>query len=260
MIVGKYMGKVKSNYKIFNLIRKNLGHLDLHTQMRTKPLIKYIITNKNVIKNKNILEIGCGEGNNCFEIFFNSEYNNIIGFDLNETAINSANKIADELGISNRIKFYYSDATKYDYSSIGNIDLLLLIDFLEHISDPKSFLESIKNILDDKSEIIVSVPTYLYKKVFGEYFHVKVGHVKDGYSLAELNVLFSNIGYKPKLYSYNTGIFGNVGCFLYYRLNFNNKYLNLLKQLVLYPFSFIDFINNKYISSSLFVVYEKAKK
>ncbi len=187
MIVGKYIGKIESKSNFLKIVCGLLGHLDLHTQIRTKPIIKYIKKNKRSFENKNIIEIGCSKGNNCFEIYFASVKAKILGFDFNCEEIKRANEILNKFGIVKNIQFFCADATKYDYSTIGKVDYVLLIDFIEHINEPEKFIESLKTILNEESEIIVSVPTYLYKKVFGNNFHLRVGHVKDGYNLEELN-------------------------------------------------------------------------
>lgn len=258
MVVGKYLANIKFKSKFKKFIVSNLGILDLHTQMRTVPLMKYAQDNRRNIDGKNIVEIGCGNGKNCFEVYYIANPKHIVGFDFDTNAIESANKLSNELKVENQVQFFCENATKYDFSNIGNIDYLLLIDFLEHIDRPDLFLQFIKPLLNDTSTIIVSVPTYMYKKVFGQKFHIAVGHVKDGYNLSEIEDLFKTIGYKVKSHSYNTGLFGGLGCFLYYRFMIKNSNLNIIKQLLLYPFSKIDFINNENISSSLFVVLEKS--
>lgn len=258
MIVGKYLSNIKFKSKLKKFIVSHLGILDLHTQMRTVPLMKYSQENKQNMQDKNIVEIGCGNGKNCFEVYYLANPKHIVGFDFDTNAIESANKLSNELKIESQVQFFCEDATKYDFSNIGKIDYLLLIDFLEHINKPDLFLQSIKPLLNKKSTIIVSVPTYMYKKVFGQKFHLAVGHVKDGYNLSEIEELFKPIGYQIKSHSYNTGLFGGLGCFLYYRFMIQNPNINIIKQLLLYPFSKIDFINNEKISSSLFVVLEKS--
>lgn len=259
MIVGKYLANIKFKSRFKKFIVSNLGILDLHTQMRTVPLMKYVQAHKQNMKNKNIVEIGCGNGKNCFEVYYIAKPNHVIGFDFDTNAVESANKLSHELKIENQVQFFCEDATKYDFSNTGKIDYLLLIDFLEHIDRPDLFLQSIKSLLNDTSTIIVSVPTYMYKKVFGQKFHIAVGHVKDGYNLSEIEEIFKTIGYHVKIHSYNTGLFGGLGCFLYYRFMIKNPNINIIKQLLLYPFSAIDFINNEKTSSSLFVVLEKYK-
>jgi len=255
-VSGRYMGYLKRKNKILNIIYKIFGHLDLHTQIRTRPIVKLIDKKKEMFQDKVILEIGCGSGNNCFEIII-ANPKIVIGVDLNEESIQLADNISKELGYTDKINFICDNAENIDFSKIGKVDILLLIDFLEHIETPSKFLSSIYDILNDDCIILVSVPTYKYKKVFGEKFHNLVGHVKDGYDLNEIRILFNEEKFEVIECSYNTGLFGAIGCFIFYRLMSKNKYLNLLKSLLLYPFSLLDFINNKYISCSMFLIIKK---
>ena len=238
------------------LLKKTIsifGTLDLHSHIRIKPLIKYFKeTNKD--KTLNILEIGCGSGINGFEIH---KYNNNIqycGFDLNINAINEAKLIAHEMNCANKIKFYCEDAVKFKFNLKMKFDIILLMDFLEHINDPDAFLKSITHLFDEKTVIITSVPTYNYKKVFGEEFHKNIGHLKDGYNIIELSKLFEKIDYEIEQYSFNTGYFSSIGCFFYYRYSPKNRYVNFLKRLLLYPFKYIDIYNSQKVSCSLFAV------
>ncbi len=251
MIVGNKLSGAYDS-KLWKFLVRVFGSLDLHTQLRIKPLKKFIVSHQSDFHKKKIVEIGCSSGINCFEILFNSDPDLVLGFDLNPKSIDSAIRKADALKVSDKVKFHCTDATEFDFSKIGKVDCILLMDFLEHINNPEKFLNSLRTILNDETTVIVSVPTYNYKKVFGEKFHLQLGHVRDGFSVREIRELFKAIGYEITEYSYNTGLFGALGCFLYYRILSNNN--SLAKQLLLYPFHFIDFINNERLSASLFVV------
>ena len=242
---------------------KLLGTLDLHTHIRLNPLLKIFINyiNEASVQQKsiNILEIGCGNGINAFEIVkIAKKYNkkiNYIGTDLNCSAINIAEKIASNHGL-NSYSFYIDDGISFVER---NIDIILFIDVIEHIENTSKLLELSYKCLKEDGIFIVSVPTRLYSKIFGRDFCKKIGHIIDGYSIEELDELFRNsIDCIRMIYEYNTGIFSKIGCYLYYnKLNFNNKYFNFLVHFILYPFKFTDFYNNSKISCSLFAVYKK---
>lgn len=259
MVIGRYYYRLSQNV-IMRCIISRLGILDIHTQLRTKPLVQYISRNPDTFRNKQVVEVGCGSGNNCFETYFCGNPNKTKGFDLDENVIDKARKLSLELGISDKVQFFCKDATEYDFENEEKVDILLLIDFLEHIHDPGLFLKKIEKILNRNAIIIISVPTYNYKTIFGKRFHRKVGHIKDGFNIREIVVMFESIGYTIKHYSYNTGVFGALGCFFHYRLLLKNHYLNLAKSLLLYPCICFDFINNERLSSSLFVVLQRNKQ
>lgn len=232
---------------------------DLHSHLRIKPLISFF--NEEFKENKtNILEIGCGNGINAFEIYKNNNKIEYVGFDLNLDSINDARKIAKKMGCDGKINFYCEDATKLEFNLEEKFDVILLIDFLEHIKHPEIFLKNINHLITEKTIIIVSVPTYKYKKIFGTEFHEKIGHVKDGYSIYELFDLFEKIDLKNKYYSYNTGYFSNIGCFFYYRYFPKNQYINFIKIVLLNPFRFLDFYNSNNVSCTIFAVFSRGNK
>lgn len=257
MLVGSYLKNIEHKNKFYKFIINHLGILDLHTQIRVKPFLKFLRSNLELFKNKYVLEIGCGSGNNCFELNYYTNTKETIGIDIDGDLINFAIKQAQILNFGPHIKFYKKNFIEFLSSSSKKYDVVILYDVIEHIENPKKLLELVKNILSQNGIIIVSVPTYNYKKVFGRRFHNSIGHLKDGYNFDEISKLFSEFGFSVSHKEYNTGLLSLFGCALYYRLLSNNKYLNFLKQIILYPFSFLDIINNKHISCSLFLVFKK---
>ena len=254
MTIGTYY-KYLTSTKISYFIVSILGVLDLHSHIRLKPIIKFLENYMKDDMHYDILEIGSGGGMNAFEISKIKEKFDFVGFDLHKDAIALSNRLAKELNLDYKIKFICVDATKYDFKNENNkFDFVLLTDFLEHIGNPREFLKKIKPRLKDDAVFIVSVPTYNYPKVFGKAFHENIGHVRKGFNLEELEELFKEIGVKIIHHSYNTGLFSNVGCAIYYRIQLNNKFLDTLKCILLYPFQFLDFFNSRKLSSSLFVV------
>jgi SAM-dependent methyltransferase len=275
MPIGDYYYVLSKN-RFVRLVIKSLGVFDYHSHIRLKPLIKFLsryIKRNNQI-NLKILEIGCGSGMNAFEIIKNLKMSNLkhgkieyVGLDIDKKSIEVAQRILNEVFVSSfnhNIKFLHADAREFlqDKQIFDQIfDIVLLIDVIEHIKEPELWLESCNKILKDEGLYIISVPTPLYPKIFGREFHISIGHVKDGYTLDELDDLFSKLGCERLYYSYNTGLLGNIGCYLFYnRLKTQNKYINFIKFLFLYPFLFLDFYNNYKVSSSLFAVYRKKKK
>lgn len=257
MRAGKYLKKIYHKNKFYKLILNTFGILDLHTQIRVKPLLKFLKKNIDLFKDKLILDLGCGSGNNCFEINYYTKTKQSIGVDINQELIEYASQQAEELELSQIINFYHEDILSFKKNE--KYDVVILFDILEHINDPSQIFRFIQKNISEQGIVLVSVPTYLYKKMFGIKFHNYVGHVKDGYSFEEISDLFKHYGFYVYYYKYNTGLFANLGCALYYRFDLRNKYLTLLKQLIFYPFSYLDFFNNKYLSCSIFIVFKPIK-
>jgi len=265
MSIGNYHFII-SKKKVTKLMCRLLGTLDLHTHIRLKPVIvffqKYFSNYPDF--QMRVLELGCGSGVNAFELYkiakrvdVNLHYT---GVDFSPREINVANIILRSFrNIKSKISFYQEDANKFLEKYEGPpFDIILLIDVIEHIENHQKLLYYSKTFLKDGGIFVVSVPTLLYPKIFGRNFASKIGHLVDGYSLLQIDELFKNLCCERIMHKYNTGLFSNIGCWLYYnKLNFNNKYLDFLKSLILYPFKFIDFYNNSQLSCSLFAIYKK---
>lgn len=250
MVVGDYY-----SYKINNRFKRKFYSFmgsDLHSHIRIGPLIKYFEGLKDL--NIKILEIGCGNGINAFELYKLSDNIEYWGFDLDCESIKTAQNLSKFLGYDKHAHFYCEDAIKASFKFNEKFDFILLIDFLEHLKNPEEILSKISPLLNKDSIFIVSVPTPNYKKIFGEDFHYKMGHVKNGYYLKEIENLFETINYKIVDFSYNTGLFSEIGCFFYYRVTVKNAYIDLMKVILLTPFRYIDIINSEKISCTLFAV------
>lgn len=246
----KYCSDKKLDYIYYSI----LGG-ELHTKMRLRPVLDFLSKKRRTHGDLTILELGCGFGINAFEISKIIENFQYDGFDLSEEAITQGKKIIEKKALQKNIHLFCEDATKYNFQNEKKYDLILLIDFLEHVDNPKKIVSTLAGLAHSKTVFLVSVPTRNYKKYFGEAFHQKVGHVHPGYSFFELNELFSFIGYKEISHRYSTGIPARYLCSLYYKFNFKNRYMSLLKNSLLGRLSFLDFLNDEKRSCSLFVVY-----
>lgn len=203
--------------KTIRFILYCLGTPSIHTHIRLRPLMKFI-RKQSFEKRINIIEVGCGNGINGLEIYKINKNIDYYGFDIDSKSIEEAKIIAKNSNIEDILHFFSLDATRFNFCiKVEKIDILLLINFLEHINDPNNFLKKIVHLLNSEALIIVSVPTYLYKKVFGNRHHLRTGHVKDGYNIKEICKLLKSIDFELVTHSYNTGLFSNIGCFFVYR-------------------------------------------
>jgi SAM-dependent methyltransferase len=265
MPIGDFYSNI-SERKVSKILLNCLGTLDLHTHIRLKPVLKFIesyfISSKQ--STFNILELGCGSGINAFEIgkIINKlgKSLNYVGVDVSEESIKIGEKIASFFQDDNKLKFsfYCSDAISFlDNLDNYKFDIILYIDFLEHVENPEEIIKLSIEKLNDNGIFLVSVPTPQYPKIFGEKFHKKVGHLVDGYDVSELDNLFKKFNCDRLIYKYNTGLFANIGCWLYYNVfgDVRNKYAFVIKSIILYLFKFMDVFNNSVISCSLFAAY-----
>ena len=268
MPIGDFYATI-SEKLLGKFVYRLFGTMDLHTHIRLRAMISFLkdYFNQCSIENVEILELGCGNGINAFEIHkitSKEKINfNYIGVDLASKAIETANEFLRAMpDMRGEVSFYQEEAISFlEKEPSLKFDVILLIDIIEHVKDSKKLLSLCKKHLKRGGLFIISVPTPLYPKFFGRKFHAQVGHIVDGYSLSQIDEYLQSFNCQRMIYKYNTGLFSNLGCWLYYnKLNFsNNRYFRFLKAVLLYPFKFLDFINNQRLSCSLFVVYKNEK-
>lgn len=241
MTIGR---DLEANSTIMKIITKVFGTLSLHMQLRLGNVYKVV---KKEIDSLNVLDIGCGGGSNYLELRKRVNQLGYIGVDI---TIEKVSKYSDPHTV-----FIEDDGFHFLKNNILEFDIIFLLDILEHIPNPKEVLRLCRERLNENGAILISVPTPNYPKVFGRRWHEEIGHLVDGYTIKDINEM---MGQEPVYYKYHTGLIARFGCWLEYnKLNFKNNKLNLIKQLVLYPFKWLDVINNEKVSCSLFAVYRR---
>lgn len=110
---------------------------------------------------KKTLEFGCGEGN--FSELIKNRFNaETWAVEIDE---NSARKASEKLH-----KVIHNDAFKALDELPGNyFDCIICFDFLEHLVDPYSLLESLKSKLTKNGVIATSIPNIRYYSAFKDF-------------------------------------------------------------------------------------------
>lgn len=147
-----------------------------------------------------ILEVGCGEGKFAQNLI--TENREIWGVELNtkaaETASSFLYRVFDgpiEQNIDNLPDNYF--------------DLIIFNDVLEHLIDPSSVLEQIRQKLKTNGEILASIPNLRFAKVtynlifkkdftYTEFGILDSTHLRF-FTIKTMKNLFENTGYKVKL-------------------------------------------------------------
>jgi SAM-dependent methyltransferase len=252
--IGSYAAVLRKS-PLKRTMTRLLGTDDLDGHFRIRPLLEYISASllSDRLKTVSVIEFGCGNGINLFEIAARIPVT-AIGYDLNPEAIRDARRTAEILGISN-IDFRNEDATVA--APECRADLVLLIDFLEHIPEPNAFLRRCDELLVPGGQLLISVPTPRFRRVFGDALHRAVGHLVDGYRLEDLQSLLP--GYTLITHRFNTGLLASILCAIYYRvlIRIGVPVLGPLLRLACLPFARFDWLNARRLSCSLFAVFQK---
>jgi len=107
-----------------------------------------------------LMDIGCGAGVTSQWLKQRRASVEAIGVEIDIDAARQANQVLDRVivvDIGRDLDF----ADEYS----GKIDLLLLLDILEHLQDPWTFLDKIKRVVKDQGCVIASIPNTRNLKV-----------------------------------------------------------------------------------------------
>jgi ubiquinone/menaquinone biosynthesis C-methylase UbiE len=139
------------------------------------------------VKNKNILDIGAGEG--YLAILAAKNFNcDVTTIDISEEKIRIAEENADKEGVSQKIKFKLNNAFNISFKD-RSFDIAVSFNALHHNKD--GYEKIIKEMFRvSKESIIVTELNETGVKAFDEYVHPESNHKEMAIGLVELeNVL-----------------------------------------------------------------------
>lgn len=149
------------------------------------------LTKKYNLKNKKVVEIGCGKGY-FLKLLYELGVNNIKGFD---PAYIDSDSLIDRLVV----KEYFSPQ-----NIRRKVDFIVCRHTLEHISDLKGFIFSITKCLNDKGIMYFEFPSLewiIKNKVFFDFFYEHCNYFTKNSVVA----LFNQFGFKNIRFNYGLG-------------------------------------------------------
>ncbi len=252
MPIGEYL-EVLYKKPIAKWLCRTFGVQDLHTHYRLRPVIEYFENEYPAKENLAVLEVGSGPGYNLFELAKRRKIEGE-GYDLNPEHVAMSRRIGDAR--FPQVRFIEADAR--EIAPGNHFDVILYIDFLEHVPGPEKIIAAMDRCLKPGGVVVVSVPTPRYPHVFGRAMHERIGHLLDGYTQETLAALFPS-NYRLLKVRYTTGRFASALCALQARGigKLPGEQLRWLLSTPLLALRKIDFGNGPGNSASLFAVFQK---
>ncbi len=162
-------------------------------------LTDYCISLLKPVNNKEILEIGCGNGVQALYIFAKYKPLRITGIDLDKSNIEIANSERIRAGIDNS-DFFLDDAQNLTQIQSNSIDVLLNIESACNYPDKPAFLKEVHRVLKPGGQFLIADILTTYKKregllkildkaMFRPFWNRE--QYEDGFIKAELALTYS---------------------------------------------------------------------
>ena len=137
------------------------------------------------IKNGKLLDVGCSMGHDSFELAKRHGYH-VVGIDINEISIETANEIKNILNIKN-LTFLNMDFLHNNFQD-EEFDIIIMLETLEHVENDFQTIKEINRILKRGGIFILSTP---YTSKVQEYSHPKVAfRLEEDLDKSEIEELF----------------------------------------------------------------------
>ena len=147
-----------------------------------------------------IMDVGCGSGTTLKWIKDNFPTSRVIGVEIDPSALESARKLIKEV---RALDIEEDGAELVNFH--GQIDVLLLLDVLEHLRDPWACLERLRKLLSPAGVVIASIPNVRNVKVtlpllfMGQWKYEEAGildrtHLRF-FTRTSIEELFKDAGY-----------------------------------------------------------------
>lgn len=167
------------------------------------------------VSNKKVLEIGSGTGINLQ--FFAKKFPLIRGIETDELALELTRK---RTGIN-----VVSGSLPYDIAcEDGSLDVVMLLDVLEHVEDDKSSVSAIRKKLKDGGSFVLTVPAFMF---LWSGHDVMLHHFRR-YEKNNLEKILLDAGFKVEYMSYcNTFLFPPIASIVLLKKLFKDQSANM---------------------------------
>ncbi len=122
----------------------------------------YVIPFISSVKKENewssVLEIGCGEGGNM--VPFLDRGCRVVGVDLSQFKIDRATEFFEGHKNRKNLALYLKDIYELDEEGIGQFDLIIMRDVIEHIHNQEKFMDHLKCFLKPEGVVFFGFPPW----------------------------------------------------------------------------------------------------
>jgi 2-polyprenyl-3-methyl-5-hydroxy-6-metoxy-1,4-benzoquinol methylase len=126
----------------------------------------------NINEIKSVVEFGCGSGQTLLEIQNINPEIDVLGFDL--YPVNNT-----------KLSIIMSDLNNFDFDKhsvkLQNTDVFLLLDVLEHLVDPWTFLNELISRINQNSQIVIISPNFASVRMFQAYIRGNLPRKRSGF-------------------------------------------------------------------------------
>ena len=138
------------------------------------------------LKNKDVLEIGCGNGYGASLIHRQSP-RSYVGLDVMEEQIEKARQRYP------KFKFLVQDATDLSYFLDASKDVVIIFGVLHHIPEWRKVIEEIRRVLKPNGSLFVEEPRGMDIKLFDFFF--RWGHPDSDFGITRMEEYLSSHGF-----------------------------------------------------------------
>lgn len=169
-----------SNYSnnVFQLVRDETYGKDMgQSSWITYEEYMHFTQLLNIHNDSRVLEVACGSGGPALEMV-QAVGCQVVGIDINENGINTANKLASERGLGHLARFEKADADKPLRYEDASFDSIICTDAIIHMDDRRGILWEWHRVLKEGGRALYTDPTIISGPVSSEEIAIRssIGH------------------------------------------------------------------------------------
>jgi len=190
------------------LVSKVFGYTNIGNYARAKIFLK-VLKKLPARQFKDILDLGCGQGEYTAMMAGTLKSSQIVALDVSKQAIETAERIKEEINLSN-ISTFHGDAWKYKGEAV--FDFIYSVDVFEHILKEEMPFKPCYKLLREGGYFLVKMPTDIQRHVLPDNFFgeqlvwVDDEHIGQVYDLDRLKQRVEEVGFDIKYASYSDGL------------------------------------------------------